>query len=127
MRADFHPDGLVLAPGTFLAPPAPFSPAAAGSVTVAVAGGVGLPTARDSAVLGGQGPGQVDGRGGCGGCEDVVAGVQGVSVGFLASREGLLGEAHDGRGRLVCLGGEAGGGKTTVAAAVAHAAGVPVR
>ena len=43
-------------------------------------------------------------------------------AGFLASLEGLLGEALDGRGRLVFLGGEAGVGKTTLAAALAAAA-----
>jgi predicted ATPase len=43
-------------------------------------------------------------------------------AGFLASLEGLLGEALDGSGRLVFLGGEAGIGKTTLAAALADAA-----
>ena len=43
-------------------------------------------------------------------------------AGFLASLEGLLGEALDGSGRLVFLGGEAGVGKTTLAAALADAA-----
>jgi DNA-binding CsgD family transcriptional regulator/Tfp pilus assembly protein PilF len=42
--------------------------------------------------------------------------------GFLASLERLLGEALDGSGRLVFLGGEAGVGKTALAAAVAEAA-----
>jgi DNA-binding CsgD family transcriptional regulator/tetratricopeptide (TPR) repeat protein len=42
--------------------------------------------------------------------------------GFLASLAGLLGEAADGRGRLVFLGGEAGVGKTTLATALAEAA-----
>ena len=37
----------------------------------------------------------------------------------LASLEGLLSEALDGSGRLVFLGGEAGVGKTTLAAALA--------
>ncbi|HEX5292174.1 MAG TPA: AAA family ATPase [Streptosporangiaceae bacterium] len=37
---------------------------------------------------------------------------------FLASLEGLLSEALDGSGRLVFLGGEAGVGKTTLAAAL---------
>src|SRR5438309_1079765 len=37
---------------------------------------------------------------------------------FLASLEGLLGEARAGAGRLVFLGGEAGVGKTTLAAAL---------
>jgi len=41
--------------------------------------------------------------------------------GFLASLEGLLGEALDGRGRLVFLGGEAGVGKTTLASVLADA------
>jgi hypothetical protein len=41
---------------------------------------------------------------------------------FLASLEGLLGEALAGSGRLVFLGGEAGVGKTTLAAALAGAA-----
>jgi len=43
-------------------------------------------------------------------------------AGFLASLEGLLREALDGSGRLVFLGGEAGVGKTTLAAALADAA-----
>ena len=43
-------------------------------------------------------------------------------AGFLASLEGLLGEALDGSGRLVFLGGEAGVGKTTLADALAAAA-----
>src|SRR6266704_1793733 len=42
--------------------------------------------------------------------------------GFVASLEGLLREALDGSGRLVFLGGEAGVGKTTLAAALADAA-----
>ena len=46
-------------------------------------------------------------------------------AGFLASLEGLLGEALDGSGRLVFLGGEAGIGKTTLAAALADAAAGP--
>ena len=46
-------------------------------------------------------------------------------AGFLASLEGLLGEALDGSGRLVFLGGEAGVGKTTLAAALADAAAGP--
>jgi len=41
---------------------------------------------------------------------------------FLASLEGLLGEAQGGSGRLVFLGGEAGVGKTTLAAALIDAA-----
>jgi len=40
---------------------------------------------------------------------------------FLASLEGLLGEAAAGSGRLVFLGGEAGVGKTTLATALAEA------
>ena len=56
-----------------------------------------------------------------------MAGVLIERAGFLASLEGLLGEALDGGGRLVFLGGEAGVGKTTLAAALADAAGVPVR
>ena len=44
-------------------------------------------------------------------------------AGFLASLEGLLREALDGSGRLVFLGGEAGVGKTTLAAALADADG----
>ena len=40
---------------------------------------------------------------------------------FLASLESLLGEALDGSGRLVFLGGEAGVGKTTLAATLADA------
>src|SRR5712672_844375 len=44
-------------------------------------------------------------------------------AGFLASLEELLREALDGSGRLVFLGGEAGVGKTTLAAALAGAAG----
>jgi predicted ATPase len=48
--------------------------------------------------------------------------------GFLASLEGLLGEALNGAGRLVFLGGEAGVGKTALAAALAEsAAGATVR
>jgi DNA-binding CsgD family transcriptional regulator/tetratricopeptide (TPR) repeat protein len=48
--------------------------------------------------------------------------------GFLASLEGLLGEALAGAGRLVFLGGEAGVGKTALAAALAEAAaGIEVR
>src|SRR5712672_550932 len=43
-------------------------------------------------------------------------------AGFLASLEELLREALDGSGRLVFLGGEAGVGKTTLAAALADAA-----
>ena len=43
-------------------------------------------------------------------------------AGFLVSLEGLLGEALDGSGRLVFLGGEAGIGKTTLAEALAAAA-----
>ncbi len=43
-------------------------------------------------------------------------------AGFLASLEGLLREALDGNGRLVFLGGEAGVGKTTLAAALADLA-----
>ena len=54
-----------------------------------------------------------------------MAGVLIERAGFLASLEGLLGEALDGSGRLVFLGGEAGVGKTTLAAALADAAGVP--
>jgi DNA-binding CsgD family transcriptional regulator/tetratricopeptide (TPR) repeat protein len=46
--------------------------------------------------------------------------------GFLASLEGLLGEALGGSGRLVFLGGEAGVGKTALAAALAEAAVGPV-
>ena len=46
-------------------------------------------------------------------------------AGFLTSLEGLLGEALDGSGRLVFLGGEAGIGKTTLAAALADAAAGP--
>jgi len=42
---------------------------------------------------------------------------------FLASLERLLGEALDGHGRLVFLGGEAGVGKTALATALAEAAG----
>jgi MoxR-like ATPase len=42
--------------------------------------------------------------------------------GFLASLERLLSEALDGGGRLVFLGGEAGVGKTALAAALAEAA-----
>jgi DNA-binding CsgD family transcriptional regulator/Tfp pilus assembly protein PilF len=45
---------------------------------------------------------------------------------FLTSLEGLLGEALGGSGRLVFLGGEAGVGKTTLAAALAGTAAVPV-
>src|SRR5215831_10302435 len=44
---------------------------------------------------------------------------------FLVSLERLLGEALDGSGRLVFLGGEAGVGKTALAAALAEAAGGP--
>ena len=43
--------------------------------------------------------------------------------GFLASLEGLLREALDGGGRLVFLGGEAGVGKTALAAALTDTAG----
>ncbi|HMI25686.1 MAG TPA: AAA family ATPase, partial [Streptosporangiaceae bacterium] len=56
-----------------------------------------------------------------------MAGVLIERAGFLASLEGLLGEALDGSGRLVFLGGEAGVGKTTLAAALADVAGVAVR
>jgi DNA-binding CsgD family transcriptional regulator/Tfp pilus assembly protein PilF len=45
---------------------------------------------------------------------------------FRASLERLLGEALDGSGRLVFLGGEAGIGKTALAAALAEAASGPV-
>src|SRR5215470_16201302 len=45
--------------------------------------------------------------------------------GFLASLERLLAEALDGSGRLVFLGGEAGVGKTALAAAFADAASGP--
>jgi DNA-binding CsgD family transcriptional regulator/tetratricopeptide (TPR) repeat protein len=45
---------------------------------------------------------------------------------FLASLESLLGEALDGSGRLVFLGGEAGVGKTTLAATLAGSAAGPV-
>ena len=51
-----------------------------------------------------------------------MAGVLIERAGFLVSLEGLLGEALDGSGRLVFLGGEAGVGKTTLAAALADAA-----
>jgi DNA-binding CsgD family transcriptional regulator/Tfp pilus assembly protein PilF len=43
-------------------------------------------------------------------------------AGFLASLEGLLGEPLGGSGRLVFLGGEAGVGKTALAAALAETA-----
>ena len=56
-----------------------------------------------------------------------MAGVLIERAAFLASLEGLLGEALDGGGRLVFLGGEAGVGKTTLAVVLADAAGVPVR
>jgi len=56
-----------------------------------------------------------------------MAGVLIERAGFLASLEGLLGEALDGSGRLMFLGGEAGVGKTTLAAALADAATVAVR
>ncbi len=46
--------------------------------------------------------------------------------GFLASLERLLDEALGGNGRLVFLGGEAGVGKTALAAALAEAANGPV-
>jgi len=45
MRADIHPDGVVLATGTCLVPPAPFSLADGDVVTVDV-GGVGTLTTR---------------------------------------------------------------------------------
>ena len=45
---------------------------------------------------------------------------------FLARLEGLLGEALGGSGRLVFLGGDAGVGKTTLAAALAGTAAGPV-
>jgi DNA-binding CsgD family transcriptional regulator/tetratricopeptide (TPR) repeat protein len=45
---------------------------------------------------------------------------------FLVSLERLLGEALDGSGRLVFLGGEAGVGKTALATALAEAASGPV-
>src|SRR5689334_16787008 len=51
-----------------------------------------------------------------------MAGVLIERAGFLASLEGLLGEALDGSGRLVFLGGEAGVGKTALATALAEAA-----
>jgi len=44
---------------------------------------------------------------------------------FLVSLERLLGEALDGSGRLVFLGGEAGVGKTALATALAEPAGGP--
>src|SRR6266581_5551926 len=44
---------------------------------------------------------------------------------FLASLQGLLGEALGGHGRLVFVGGEAGVGKTTLAAALADAVAGP--
>src|SRR5262245_31904266 len=44
---------------------------------------------------------------------------------FLVSLERLLGEALDGSGRLVFLGGEAGVGKTALATALAETAGGP--
>ena len=47
-------------------------------------------------------------------------------AGFLASLEGLLGEAAEGSGRLVFLGGEAGVGKTALAAVLAGAAEEPM-
>src|SRR5205814_7790815 len=50
-----------------------------------------------------------------------MAGVLIERAGFLASLEGLLGEALGGSGRLVFLGGEAGIGKTTLAGALADA------
>ena len=56
-----------------------------------------------------------------------MSGVLIERAGFLASLEGLLGEALDGSGRLVFLGGEAGVGKTTLAVALADAASVAVR
>src|SRR6201986_2328314 len=56
-----------------------------------------------------------------------MAGVLIERAGFLESLEGLLGEALDGSGRLVFLGGEAGVGKQAPAAALAEAAGVAVR
>jgi predicted ATPase len=43
-------------------------------------------------------------------------------AGLLASLEGFLGEALEGTGRLVFMGGEAGVGKTTLAAALAETA-----
>jgi len=51
-----------------------------------------------------------------------MAGVLVEREGFLASLERLLSEALDGSGRLVFLGGEAGVGKTALAAALAEAA-----
>jgi MoxR-like ATPase len=56
-----------------------------------------------------------------------MSGVLIERAGFLASLEELLGEALDGSGRLVFLGGEAGVGKTTLAAALADTASVAVR
>src|ERR1700758_5158410 len=56
-----------------------------------------------------------------------MAGVLIERAGFLASLEGMLGEALDGSGRLVFLGGEAGVGKTALATALADAASVAVR
>src|SRR2546430_2397633 len=56
-----------------------------------------------------------------------MAGVVFERAGFPAPLEGLLGEALDGSGRLVFLGGEAGVAKTPLAAALADAAGVAVR
>jgi DNA-binding CsgD family transcriptional regulator/tetratricopeptide (TPR) repeat protein len=52
-----------------------------------------------------------------------MSGVLVERSGFLASLEGLLGEALAGAGRLVFLGGEAGVGKTALAAALAEIAG----
>jgi predicted ATPase len=52
-----------------------------------------------------------------------MAGVLVERESFLASLERLLGEALDGSGRLVFLGGEADVGKTALAAALAEAAG----
>lgn len=51
-----------------------------------------------------------------------MAGVLVEREGFLASLERLLSEALDGSGRLVFLGGEAGVGKTALAAALVKAA-----
>jgi DNA-binding CsgD family transcriptional regulator/Tfp pilus assembly protein PilF len=53
----------------------------------------------------------------------LITGVLIERAGFLASLEGLLGEAAGGSGRLVFLGGEAGVGKTTLATALAGTSG----
>ena len=137
MHSDIHPDGAVLSTGTCLVPPAPFTLAEGHVVQVAVAG-IGTLTTY---VVRGLDPHARPSDGmpwlrAAGSRETTKwlvtrAGIKWRCAdragGFLASLEGLLGEALDGSGRLVFL-GEAGVGKTTLAAALADAvAGLEIR